>query len=638
MDWQTHVERWSRAAVRLLDIRHFRAENGTVPDRCAAHSSFFVVITQGEAGVSLSDTVYRTRSPYLLHGGKGTEVGFESVSDEFACYWMGYKADSDSPEDRESFHTSYAFAPYALLPLQDKCQTMHRLWQQAAPMDRLQAQSVFLPFVFEVMRQIRKSAAEGGRPNLVTEAIRYIQEHYKESITAEELAGLYDCSASYLSRLFKNQLGVGPIEYLIHVRIHKSKQFLLKTEARIQEIAGSVGYADVYYFSRLFKKHTGSSPFQFREDHRQMVQHNPLRRLKSSIVTPLPASHNENETYYQQEEEGETSMFGFSRPAVGAKMLLCTALLLSACQAGDNTGAPASQPASTDAAAASNTASTEDTTATIRMYKHLKGETEIPVNPQRVVSLFHLGELMAIGVKPVGATTFVLGNPMLDDISGIADVGVPPDAEKILSLEPDLIVTTEPFAEVVEGGYEALSRIAPTLVVEQYNDPVKDVEMFGDILGKQEEARQWNEAFAAKIAEYKAKIGSTIGADETFSILNVRPGSLFIYGDTNMGGNIIYKYLGLKPTDKVKTDVINGETWEISAEVVSDFIGDHLLLAVNEGAEEDLKGVDKFIQGSSAGKAGNIYNIDFDQFLFSDPISVEKQLDIIMNLLTDNDK
>jgi len=46
-------------------------------------------------------------------------------------------------------------------------------------MDRLQAQSVFLPFVYEVMRQIRKSATEGGRPNLVTEAIHYIQEHYK---------------------------------------------------------------------------------------------------------------------------------------------------------------------------------------------------------------------------------------------------------------------------------------------------------------------------------------------------------------------------------------------------------------------------------------------------------------------------
>ncbi|ANY66295.1 hypothetical protein BBD42_07305 [Paenibacillus sp. BIHB 4019] len=635
MDWEAHIERWSRAAVRLLDIRQYSVEKGTVPERFVAHTGFFVVTTHGEARVSLSGTVYLTQPLHILHGGKDAELDFMPLGNDFACYLLLYKAESESLEDGESFHIPYAFTPYASLPLQEKCQTMHYLWQQATPMDKLQAQSVFLPFVYEVMRQIRTLAMENSRPNLVTEAIHYIQEHYREAITAEELAGIYSCSASYLSRLFKNQIGAGPIEYLIHVRIHKSKQLLLRSEARIQEIASSVGYADVYYFSRLFKKHTGCSPLQFREDNRRAVQNNPLRLLKSSIVTPKLVSHNENEICYQCNGEGDTSMFRFSRPAFGAMLLLCTALLLNACQTGSNTGsntgAAESQPASAGVA-------TESAAAETRIYEHLKGKTEIPVKPQRVVSLFHLGELMAIGVKPVGATTYILNNSLLNDTSGIEDVGVPPDAEKILSLEPDLIVTTAPFAEAVDGGYEALSQIAPTIVVEQYNDPIKDVEMFGDILGKQEEAKQWNEAFATKIADYKEKITPFIGADETFSILNVRPDAVLVYGDTNMGGNILYKYLGLKPTEKVKTDVINGDTWEISTEVIPDFIGDRLLLAVNEGAEEELKKVEKLIQNSPAGKAGKIYNIDFNQFLFSDPISVEKQLDIIVNLLLESNK
>ncbi|MFC5703918.1 AraC family transcriptional regulator [Cohnella faecalis] len=631
MDWEAHIERWSRAAVKLLDIRQLSVKNGTVPDRYAAPASFFVVITHGEARVSLSGTVYRTRSLHILHGGQDAELGFVPLGNDFSCFLILYKADCASPEDRESFHFSYSYTPYALLPLQEKCQTMYRLWQQATPMDKLQAQSAFLPFVYEVMRQIRTSATEDNRPNVVTEAIHYIHEHYRESITAEELAGIFGCSASYMSRLFKNQIGAGPIEYLIHVRINKAKQFLKRSEARIQEIAKSVGYADVYYFSRLFKKHAGCSPLQFRENNRQTVQHNPSSLLKSSIVSQKPISHNENESYYQLVGEGDTSMFRFSRPAFGAMMLLCTTLLLNACQTGSNSATPASQPASADASADSAAGET-------RIYKHLKGQTEIPVKPQRVVSLFHLGELMALGVKPVGSTTYILDNPLLSDISDIADVGVPPDAEKILSLEPDLIVTTAPFAEAVEGGYETLNRIAPTIVVEQYNDPVKDVEMFGDILGKQKEAQQWNEAFAVKIAEYKEKISPFIGADDTFSILNVRPGALFIYGDTNMGGNIIYKYLGLKPNEKVKTDVINGETWEISAEVIPEFIGTQLFLAVNEGAEKDLKDLEKLIQSSPAGKAGKIYNIDFKQFLPSDPIAVEKQLDIIANLLIEGNK
>jgi iron complex transport system substrate-binding protein len=479
---------------------------------------------------------------------------------------------------------------------------------------------------------------EGIKPNIVTEAIQYIRAHYREPITAEKLAGRYDCSTSYLSRLFRNQIGLGPIEYLIHERIYRAKQLLLKSDARIQDVAGRVGYADVYYFSRLFKKHTGRSPLQFRTEHKPaaQVQNNPLRRLESSIVSLPFHSHNENESYYQWDKEGDTSMFRFSRPAFGAMMVLCTSLILSACQASNSTGggAAAQEPASQTA-----TATASDSTASeTRMYKHLKGETEIPVHPQRVVSFFHLGELVALGVKPVGTTTYVLENPHISDKTGITDIGIPPDAEKILSLQPDLIVTTPALAEIVEGGYDALSKIAPTIVIEQNNEPIKDIEMFGDILGKQEEAKQWNEKFKAKIAEYKAEINPHVRSDETFSILNVRPDALFVYGDTNMGGNIIYKYLGLKPAAKVESDVIHGETWEVSSEVIPEFIGDHLFLAVNKGAEDKLKDVQKLIDASPAGKAGHVYTIDFDQFLPSDPVAVEKQLDIITDLIIGNAK
>lgn len=91
--------------------------------------------------------------------------------------------------------------------------------------------------------------------------------------------------------------------------------------------------------------------------------------------------------------------------------------------------------------------------------------------------------------------------------------------------------------------------------------------------------------------------------------------------------------MGLKPTDKIEKEVIHGDTWEISNELIPEFIGDRLFLAVNEGAEADLKKVDKLIQNSPAGRAGKVYNIDFNQFLFSDPISIEQQMDIIVNLL-----
>jgi iron complex transport system substrate-binding protein len=629
MNWEALIQQWGSAAVRLLDMKQYRIEDGTPPDYFVASTSFFMITMDGDAF-------------HIVHGTQGEKVQITvptgTSSTSYVILYEAIHSEYSELEVRDYLQVSYEFNPTVPLPLFEKCTTMYLQWQQHDPLEKLEAQALFLSFVHEMLRQIRISFLQNNRLDIVTEAIHYMQAHYQEPITAERLAGIYNCSTSYLARLFKNQLGMGPIEYLIHMRIHKAKQLLTKTDARLGEIASNVGYSDVYYFSRLFKKHTGYSPIQFRDLHVQMVQYNPLDLLKSSIVSKRPNSHNENETYYQWDKEGDTSMFRFSRPTLGAVMLLCTFLILSACQSSTTGNAKSSAQApaniNTDSNKKADTSSNKQNAET-REYKHLKGTATIPVKPQRIVSLFHLGELMTLGVKPVGTTTFILDNPMLGDVSDITDVGVPPDLEKILSLEPDLIVTTAPFAEAVEGGYEALSQIAPTIVVEQNNDPIKDVAMFGDILGKQEEAAAWNKQFTAKIEKYKKQINPLVGANETFSILNVRPGNIFIYGDTNMGGNIIYKYLGLKPTEKIQSDVINGETWEISSEAIPQFIGDHLLLAVNEGAEENMKKVEKLIRNTPAGKAGKIYDIDFDQFLPSDPISVEKQLDIIYNLLVE---
>lgn len=639
-----HMEQWSRSAVRLQCIRSYRAQHEAVPDlsEFEAHTGFFFILTHGEVGVRVSDELVHCRSPYIFHGGADKNTSFE-VADhhqEWAGYLVLYTWLSASSEGQESLTPSYGFTPNAMLPILEKCEAMERHWNSNELLDRLQAQSIFLPMVYEVLSQKLQTLAqpEHTKTSIVTDAIKYIKANYMESITAEKLAGRFNCSTSYLSRLFRNQIGLGPIEYLIHERVHRAKQLLLKSDARIQDVASKVGYADVYYFSRLFKKHTGRSPLQFRAEHQQaaQVQNNPLSRLESSIVSLPFDSHNENESYYQWSKEGDTSMFRFSRPAFGAMMVLCTSLILSACQASNSTGgaAAAQEPASQTATATKSNSAAAET----KVYKHLKGETAIPVHPQRVVSFFHLGELIALGVKPVGTTTYVLDNPHISDKTGITDIGIPPDAEKILSLQPDLIVTTPALAEIVEGGYDALSKIAPTIVIEQNNEPIKDIEMFGDILGKQEEAKQWNEKFKAKIAEYKAKISPYVRADETFTILNVRPDALFVYGDTNMGGNIIYKYLGLKPAAKVESDVIHGETWEVSSEVIPEFIGDRLFLAVNKGAEDKLKDVQKLVDASPAGKSGHVYSIDFDQFLPSDPIAVEKQLDIITDLIIGDGK
>jgi AraC-like DNA-binding protein len=71
-------------------------------------------------------------------------------------------------------------------------------------------------------------------------------------------------SSVYISKVFKDQTGESPINYLINLRLEKAKNLLVSTESPIKSIAQAVGYKDAYYFSKLFKKYCGHSPCKFR--------------------------------------------------------------------------------------------------------------------------------------------------------------------------------------------------------------------------------------------------------------------------------------------------------------------------------------------------------------------------------------
>ncbi|WP_261805993.1 helix-turn-helix transcriptional regulator [Lapidilactobacillus luobeiensis] len=107
------------------------------------------------------------------------------------------------------------------------------------------------------------SKTEKKQNHLVDSVIYFLENHYTEDITLEQLARDNYVSPAYLSRIFKEATDMSPINYLIQIRL-KNAHALLKneTETTVKEIASAVGYEDAYHFSKLFKKYYGVSPSQ----------------------------------------------------------------------------------------------------------------------------------------------------------------------------------------------------------------------------------------------------------------------------------------------------------------------------------------------------------------------------------------
>jgi two-component system response regulator YesN len=108
-------------------------------------------------------------------------------------------------------------------------------------------------------------ADKGHGGQLITKALEYMAGHFKEDLTLQSTADAVHISKSYFSLLFKKQTGHNFIDYLIDLRIREAKRLLTVKDSRIYEVAEAAGFNDVKYFSKLFKKMTGLTPMEFRE-------------------------------------------------------------------------------------------------------------------------------------------------------------------------------------------------------------------------------------------------------------------------------------------------------------------------------------------------------------------------------------
>jgi AraC-like DNA-binding protein len=112
---------------------------------------------------------------------------------------------------------------------------------------------------------MQRSAEEASGARAVREALAYIKLHYKEPLTREKIARHVSLSPAYFSSLFKSHTGYTPVEYIHRLRLDRARQLLRTTDLSVREVAEQVGFADSFYFTRLFTKDTGISPREYRQ-------------------------------------------------------------------------------------------------------------------------------------------------------------------------------------------------------------------------------------------------------------------------------------------------------------------------------------------------------------------------------------
>ncbi|MDK8184039.1 AraC family transcriptional regulator [Paenibacillus sp. UMB4589-SE434] len=662
MNVDDHIELWNQAVIHLIDVRHIMMELNDDLTDYRLPSSAFICTIRGEAQVWLEGQVHLVHHFHVLHAGKGIFLNIVA-GDLFEGYLILYKAALPHPHRLEQqllltknnpFQQCYVCkAPYPG-NLLEKVRRMYENWQQPESLGKLHAKSLFYQFIYDWLWQIKYQSADTHTPDLSEQVIRYMMEHYQDTMTVENIADLLNYSPQYLSRKFKDQMGKSPIQFLIQIRMEKAQELLLTTDASLQEVALSVGYTDFFYFNRMFKKYTGVAPGKYKD--RNRIPENVQLRAKKTLQIPIVKygvrryiANDDNR--YQYKTEGDLTMYinRRSRASMAVTFLLCLTLLLSACGTSGNmtnggSSAEAGNPTQTEVhpAGAGNKSLTssghqgsvgDGTTKTV---SSLFGDVVVPVKPQRIVAVDYLGSLVALGVTPVGSSEWIMQNPYIKDkLVGVENVGDPPSIEKIMELEPDLIITLSTKEEQVEK----YSKVAPTVSVPfgQLHSIYEEVTYFGELLGLQDKASAWLADYDARVAAAKAKVDKAVPQEATFTILEDQGKEVYIFGgDAGRGSRAIYQSFGRKPPTGVSSKIMKSNYTLLSKELLAESAGDYIVLTSSKTLEQYK--ADPIWGKLEAFQKGHVYIWNEERSWFKDPIALLSQMEELADWLTTQTK
>ncbi|MBK1877445.1 helix-turn-helix domain-containing protein [Pelagicoccus mobilis] len=116
-----------------------------------------------------------------------------------------------------------------------------------------------------VTRPLENLATSRERNSPLSEAVRYVSEHYKEPITNSDLAKACNLSVRAFERRFRAAYGSTPHDYVRRLRIRMSCSSLVFSKNSIAEVASEFGYADQSHFAKEFRRAMGETPSEYRE-------------------------------------------------------------------------------------------------------------------------------------------------------------------------------------------------------------------------------------------------------------------------------------------------------------------------------------------------------------------------------------
>lgn len=263
----------------LPEVGKLQVKNAAWPMPMESHPDAveFLLLRSGCKQIQVEDRLYEMQGGDLLVVFPGERHGAEDfVQNRTSLAYLLMAVPTEVPrfcmleeEERSALWEQLTLLKGRMLKVSPSvCRTMDRLFDHVntgLPLERARIRTELMRFLFQILEEAGEE--DKSLPADIAAVIRYIREAREEMPDIAKMAALVNLSESRFKQKFKQATGIPPAEFTVREKIRES-QTLLKDPARtVTSIAMELGFSSSQHFSVLFRKYTGLSPIQYRQNH-----------------------------------------------------------------------------------------------------------------------------------------------------------------------------------------------------------------------------------------------------------------------------------------------------------------------------------------------------------------------------------
>ena len=264
MDKETTVT-LTELRPKILDFRNIREgsiQRASYPRKSIGRKSdAFIYILEGDMLYRFDDREFISKAGDILFLAAGSFYAMENRSPLYRYICADF---SFAMPDGTALHSG-TFSMQNPKHIESLFRRMLENWILQKPCATEDCMSVLYAIYAELLRLESTPYVPLSKRRLLENAVVYITEHLSnEQLNVPEIADSVHMSESYFRRLFYEVYAVSPVQYINTLRINHAKELIRCTNESFTAIAAQVGFSNVYYFSRMFKKKAGCTPSEYR--------------------------------------------------------------------------------------------------------------------------------------------------------------------------------------------------------------------------------------------------------------------------------------------------------------------------------------------------------------------------------------